>query len=60
MSLVIASSAFGMGVNIPDILQIINWELPPTLEDLIQQTERAGRNGLPAEAILYNNSSKID
>ena len=54
----IASSAFGMGVNIPDISRIINWGLPPTLENLAQQTGRAGRNGLPADAILYNKSTQ--
>jgi len=59
LRVVIASSAFGMGVNIPDISRIINWGLPPTLEDLAQQTGRAGRNGLPADAILYNKSTQI-
>ena len=52
LRVVIASSAFGMGVNIPDISRVINWGLPPTLEDLVQQTGRAGRNGIPADAIL--------
>ena len=57
LRVVIASSAFGMGVNIPDISRVINWGLPPTLEDLVQQTGRAGRNGIPADAILYSNIS---
>jgi len=56
---VIASRAFGLGVNIPDIGRVINWGLPPMLEDLVQQTGRARRNGQPAEAILYaRNSNK--
>jgi len=46
-----------MRVNVPDIARIINWGLPPILEDLVQQTGRAGRNGLPAEAILYCRNS---
>ena len=57
LRVVVASSAFGMGVNIPDISCAINWGLPPTLEDLVQQTGRAGRNGQPAEAILYAKNS---
>lgn len=57
LRVVVASSAFGMGVNIPDIACVINWGLPPTLEDLVQQTGRAGRNGLPAKAILYSRNS---
>jgi len=50
-----------MGVNIPDISCIINWGLPLTLDDPVQQTGRAGRNGQPAEAILYSrsNNSKV-
>ena len=60
LRVVVASSAFGMGVNIPNISCIINWGLPLTLEDLVQQTGRAGRNGQPAKAILYarSNNSK--
>jgi len=38
LRVVIASSAFGLGVYIPGISQVINWGLPPTLEDLVQQT----------------------
>ena len=61
LRVVVASSAFGMGVNVADIACVINWSLPPTLEDLVQQTGRAGRNGQPAEAILYsrNSSNKV-
>ena len=47
----IASSAFGLGVDIPDISRIINWGLPHSLEDLVQETGRAGRNGSQAQAI---------
>ena len=57
LRVVIASSAFGMGVNIPDTFRVINWGLPLTLEDLVQQTGRAGRNGIPVDPILYSNSS---
>lgn len=59
LRVVVASSVFGMGVDIPDITRVINWGVPSTLEDLVQQTGRAGRNGLQAKAILYNrNTSK--
>ena len=53
LRLIIASSAFGLGVDIPDITRIVNWGLPNTLEELVQETGRAGRDGSPAEAILY-------
>ena len=59
LRLVIASSAFGLGVNIPDISRIINWGLPQNLEDLIQESGIAGRNGSKAQAILYHRGSAI-
>ena len=42
-----------MGVDCPDITRIISWDPPSTLEDLLQQTGRAGRDGSQSEAILY-------
>ena len=61
LRVVVANSAFGMGVNILDIARVINWRLPPTLNDLVQQRGRTGRNGLPAEAVLYcrNRCNKV-
>ena len=59
LRLVIASSAFGLGVNIPDISRIINWGLPQSLEDLVQESGRAGRNGSQAQAILCHRGSAI-
>jgi len=53
LQLVIATSTFGLGVNIPNIARIMNWGLPSTLEDLVQETGRAGRDGSQVEAILY-------
>ena len=53
LRLVIATSAFGLGVDCPDIGRVINCGAPNTTEELIQQSGRAGRNGNNAEAILY-------
>ena len=53
LRLVIATSAFGLGVDCPDITRIINWGAPNTIEELVQQTGRAGRDGREADAILY-------
>ena len=49
----IATSAFGLGVDIPDIRRIIHWGLPSTKEEYVQETGRAGRDGEDAHAILY-------
>ena len=53
LQLIIASGAFGLGVDCPDITRVINWGSPATLEDLLQQSGRAGRDGTQSEAILY-------
>ena len=53
LRLIIATSAFGLGVDCPDIKRIISWGPPPTLEDLLQQSGRAGRDGSQSEGILY-------
>lgn len=52
--LLIASTAFGLGVDCMDISRIINYGTPSTLEELVQELGRAGRNGCPAQAILYH------
>ena len=42
-----------MGVDCPDIHRIIHWGMPSTLEEYVQETGRAGRDGGPSEAIVY-------
>ena len=47
-----ATIAFGMGVNCTDIRQVIHYGFPSDIESYIQETGRAGRDGLPALATL--------
>ena len=51
--LVIATSALGMGVNIPNIRRIINYGIPKDMESYVQGVGRGGRDGGNVMAIMY-------
>ena len=53
LRLVIATTAFGMGVDIEDVRRIMHWGMPSTLEEYVQETGRCGRDGEASQAILY-------
>ena len=57
LRVVFATVAFGMGLDIPDISQVIHVGLPAEIELYVQESGRSGRNGQLTKAILLKNSS---